>query len=391
VRQNAALAALIASPRMVALYEALAGRIEASLDTAIRIQQIPAPTFAERERAAFVLEQFRRMSGLDSLATDELHNVYARLPGTEPERGAVLVSAHTDTVFGAHTPLDARREGNQIHGPGIGDNSMGVAALLTAAELLSAHRWPAPIWFVANTREEGLGDLGGIRAVERRLAGQIARAIVIEGMALGRVYHAGIAVRRLRITCHGPGGHSWLHFGRPSAIHGLVRLGAQIAALRPPDSPRTTFNIGVIEGGTSVNTIAAEAAMLLDLRSVSPESLAALERTVRAMLEQAGEPDLHFGVEVVGDRPAGSIPPSHPLVQLADRVLAHLGIRASFETGSTDANALLAAGIPTVTVGITHGSNAHRLDEHIDIEGVRDGLWQLVLLAAAAASGLADD
>src|SRR5262249_97183 len=152
----------------------------------------------------------------------------------------------------------------QVYGPGIGDNSLGVGALLIAAELLSAFQFPHDIWFVANTREEGMGDLGGIRAVTGRLRSQLGQPIVIEGVAFGPVYHSGIAVRRLRIRCQGPGGHSWLHFGRPSAIHGLMKLGAQIATLHPPESPRTTYNIGVIEGGTTVNSIAADASLLLD-------------------------------------------------------------------------------------------------------------------------------
>ena len=267
-----------------------------------------------------------------------------------------------------------------------------MAALIHLAELLAGTgvRWPNDVWFVANSREEGLGDLGGIRAAQARIAARLCGALVIEGMALGRVYHAGIAVRRLRIVCSGPGGHSWLHFGRASAIHGLMRLGAQIAALMPPEAPRTTFNIGVVEGGTSVNTIAASASLLLDLRSESPGALAALEKAARDLVAQAADPELSFSVTVVGDRPAGSIPRGHPLVCLADEVLGWLNIAAAFETGSTDANALLAAGVPTVTVGVTHGGNAHRLDEFIETQPVETGVWQLALIVTGALSGLAD-
>jgi acetylornithine deacetylase/succinyl-diaminopimelate desuccinylase-like protein len=272
------IARLAATPPLVTMRKALAARKEAILDETIAIQQIPGPTFEEAQRAAYLLGRFAHIPGLDCVERDAVHNVYARLPGADSARPAWLVSAHTDTVFSAETPLELHRDSERLHGPGIGDNSLGVAALVHLAELLagSGTRWPADVWFVANSREEGLGDLGGIRAAHGRIAAPLCSAVVIEGMALGRVYHAGIAVRRLRITCSGPGGHSWLHFGRASAIHGLMRLGAQIATLKPPESPRTTFNIGVVEGGTSVNTIAASASLLLDLRSESPEALAAL-------------------------------------------------------------------------------------------------------------------
>src|SRR5262249_31490790 len=153
------------------------------------------------------------------------------LPGTDRSLPAVLIAAHTDTVFAANTPLHIQRQGNRIYGPGLGDNSLGVAALLAIKDVLGAHELPADIWFVANSREEGMGDLGGMRAVHERLAPQLGVGVIIEGMAFGRIYHAAIAVRRLQIRCHTPGGHSWLHFGRPSAIHSLMRLGAAITDL----------------------------------------------------------------------------------------------------------------------------------------------------------------
>lgn len=386
------IAHFAATPPLITIRQALAARKEAILEEAAAIQQIPGPTFEEVQRAAYLVERFRKIPGLDSIERDAVHNVYARLPGAGSTRPAWLVSAHTDTVFDGQTSLALRREAQRLHGPGIGDNSLGVAALIHLAELLagSGARWSSDVWFVANSREEGLGDLGGIRAAHARIAARLCGAVVIEGMALGRVYHAGIAVRRLRIVCSGPGGHSWLHFGRASAIHGLMRLGAHIAALKPPDTPRTTFNIGVVEGGTSVNTIAASASLLLDLRSESPEALAALEKAARDLVAQADHPELSFSVTVVGDRPAGSIPRTHPLVCLADEVLGWLGIPAAFETGSTDANALLAAGVPTITVGVTHGGNPHRLDEFIETPPVETGVWQLALIVAGALSGLAE-
>src|SRR5262249_17114225 len=155
-----------------------------------------------------------------------------------------------------------------------------------------------------------------------------------------------IAVRRLKITCRTPGGHSWLHFGRPSAIHGLMRLGAQITELEAPQSPRTTYNIGVIQGGRSVNSIAAETSMRLAMRSVDRETLMNLELQVMSLVDGCRVPDLDFEVKVVGDRPAGSIPVSHPLVRMARHALEVVGAQPVLEAGSTDANIPLAAGLP---------------------------------------------
>ncbi|MCC7449822.1 MAG: M20/M25/M40 family metallo-hydrolase [Anaerolineae bacterium] len=376
------VARLAADPSVAALRGKLITAVNRVIEEAMAIQQIPAPTFDEGQRAAYVANRFK---ALDSVEIDGLHNVYGRLPGLDCQRPALLIAAHTDTVFDRATPLDVRRDNGRIYGPGLGDNSLGVAALLAMVDVLRDQRLPVDVWFVANTREEGLGDLGGIRAAYEKLKARLGAAIIIEGIAFGRVYHAGIAVRRLKISCRAPGGHSWLHFGRPSAIHGLMRLGAQITTLIPPETPRTTYNIGVIEGGTTVNSLATDAWLLLDLRSEDRGALAAMEQQVMGMIDSCRASEQDFTVEVVGDRPAGSIPVNHPLVELARDSLEAVGVRPVFEIGSTDANALLAAGLPTVTIGITQGGNAHRPDEYIDTANIPAGLLQLLLLTVAAA------
>jgi tripeptide aminopeptidase len=378
-------AQLAATPAVEALRQRLITMVPLAIDEAIHVQQIPAPTFNESRRAQYVYSRFQ---GLEDREIDSLYNVYGRLPGKNPDLPAILVAAHTDTVFDADAPLTIRRENSRIYGPGLGDNSLGVASVLILSDLLRNQQFPADIWFVANSREEGMGDLGGIRAVYEKLGTQLGTALIVEGMAYGRVYHSGIAVRRLKITCQTPGGHSWLHYGRPSAIHTLMRIGAAITELQPPQSPRSTFNIGVIEGGQSVNSIASHASLLLDLRSEQRDAVTAMEAQVREMVAREHEPEMEITVEVVGDRPSGAIPVTHPLVELSRIVLQTLGTQAIFETGSTDANVPLAAGLPTITIGITSGGNAHRLDEYIDTASIGDGLWQLVLLAVACANGL---
>lgn len=353
---------------------------------AIDIQQIPAPTFAEGQRAAFVRGRFESL-GLQQIYVDDLHNVYGCIQGLDPNRPAVLLSAHTDTVFDATTDLTIRRENDLIYGPGLGDNSIGVAGVIGLAEMLrERHLTPArDLWLVANTREEGLGDLGGMKAVIERLRGRISCVINVEGMAFGHVYHAGIAVRRLHITASAEGGHSWLNFGRASAVHGIIQLGARLLTLQPPAAPRTTFNIGLIDGGTSINTIASNASLWLDLRSEESQALAALEQQAHAHIQAVNAPELRFNAEVVGDRPAGSIPTGHPLVQIALGSLDGLGVKGSLETGSTDANVPLSQGIPAITLGITRGGNAHRLDEFIETGPVGQGMRHLfgVVLATA--------
>jgi tripeptide aminopeptidase len=351
---------------------------------AVTLQQIPAPTFHEKTRAAYVAEQFAAL-GLKQVEVDDLFNVYGLLPGKNPGRPGVLVSAHTDTVFSHETDLTIQRDGDRVYGPGLGDNCMGVAGMLGLIGALGQqHITPeCDLWLVANTREEGLGDLGGMKVAFDRLHQHIASVINLEGMAFGHIYHAGIAVRRLHITASTGGGHSWLNYGQPSAVHGIVQLGSRIADLRPAAQPRTTLNIGIIEGGQSINTIAASAGLWLDLRSEESGALNQLESQVRAFVTEAEEPDLHFRIDVVGDRPAGSIPLEHRLLQTAIGVLDYIGIRASLENGSTDANIPLSRGCPAVTVGITRGGNAHRLDEYIETPPIQDGMRQLLLLTLA--------
>lgn len=364
---------------------AIAALADWVIELAVKIQQIPAPTFAERKRAEFVSARFAEHDLVD-IDVDEVHNVFGRLPGKNRTLGALMIVAHTDTVFAADTDLTLRRDAQVLYGPGIGDNSLGVAGLLGILHFLHASGFvpDRDIWFVATSCEEGLGDLQGMRAAFKRLRERVAGVINIEGLAFGHIYHAGIAVKRLHVICHTPGGHSWLHFGRPSAIHALMTLGAKIAGIRTPTSPRTTYNIGLIDGGTSINSIASGASLWLDMRSEEMAALETLEKDVRLLIDAATTSETSFAVEVVGERPAGTLSPQHPLVRAALEALSFVGVKATLETGSTDGNIALAAGCPTVTVGVTRGGNAHRLDEYAEIGAVRDGMQQLVTLVVAA-------
>jgi tripeptide aminopeptidase len=360
--------------------------IQPILETAIAVQQIPAPTFDEFERSTFV-QAYLADCGLQEVSVDAIGNVYGRRPGRTP---GVLVSAHLDTVFPRETDLGLRYEDDRIYGPGLGDNSTGVASMLHLARILQTMTLPdqRELWFVGNVSEEGLGDLRGMRTVMNRLRERIEAVIVIEGCDFGTLHHQAIGVRRYRISVEAPGGHSWGNFGSPSAIHTLVQLASRITALDVSQHPRTTFNIGVIEGGTSVNTIAQDAHMLLDLRSVSAPRLAEVIRQVDDLVADTGRrhPDVRVRVETVGDRPSGSIPRQHPLVQAAVDAYRTMGATVSFQQSSTDANIPLSLGIPAVCVGITDGGNPHRSDEYILPERLGAGLQALLLLTLAASS-----
>lgn len=348
------------------------------LDLAVAIQRIPAPTFAEDQRAAFLFSLFRD-EGLPHVEVDQTGNVLARLDG-EGSAPPLIVCAHSDTVFPASTDLSLTRTSKQLTGPGIGDNAIGLAALFGLVWALRerANRLPGDVWLIATVGEEGLGNLRGMRTVVDRFGSQPLAYIALEGMALGHVYHRGLGVQRYRITVQTPGGHAWVDYGRPSAIHELAALITHLAALPLPQSPRTILNPGLISGGISVNSIAAQAALELDLRSEEIRTLANLAAQVEFLVAQANRPEVKVTAEIVGQRPAGEISPQHPLAQLAVRSLESVGIQPHLHTGSTDANLPLSLGLPAICIGLTTGSGAHTLAETIHLQPLAQGFEQLV-------------
>jgi acetylornithine deacetylase/succinyl-diaminopimelate desuccinylase-like protein len=201
-------------------------------------------------------------------------------------------------------------------------------------------------------------------------------------MALGHVTHRGLGVRRTRITIRTPGGHSWIDYGQPSAIHELTALSTRLTALDLPPTPRTTLNIGIISGGTSVNTIAAEAMLELDLRSESDEALEALAGQVEQIVQAAKKPGVTVEAEMIGWRPSGELPAEHPLVRLAQDCLRAVGVEPHLKIGSTDANLPLSRGLASITIGLTTGGRAHTVDEFIDLAPLEKGMEQLTRLVS---------
>ncbi len=359
-----------------------AAHIEPVVALAQRICAIPAPTGHERQRAEFVAAHLRQRGYEPEI--DEIGNVYTRRG--ERRRGPLLMLlAHTDTVFPLQTPLTIQREGDIVRGPGIGDNSLGVATLLTLLDLLDELGWKTAtdIMAVANVGEEGLGNLRGSRAAVERYRSELGTVLVIDGR-LGYIVNTAVASQRWRITVRGPGGHAFGSFGTPSAIHGLGKIIAAIADVEVPREPRTTFNVGVIEGGNSVNSIAAWASALLDMRSTDAQTLARLAEQFRTIISQHLDPHLTVEIEVLGERPAGHRERTDPLVQLAAQTLTWLDLEPKYVASSTDANIPISLGIPAVCVGVTYGEKAHTLEERIHIPPIGKGLAQLLRLCIEA-------
>ena len=360
----------------------IAGCEEELVALITRITEVPAPSHEEGERGRLIASIMKEF-GFPEVQTDPVGNVLGFFPGKDPSR--VIVSmAHMDTVFPADTPLKVRREGNILAAPGVSDNSTSVAQMLLIGRIFSRNLpLPHPVVLIANVGEEGLGDLkgsryfcahvkeydfGGFRLEPSRLV-----FLNVDG-GLGQLVNAGIGSRRLKVTYRGEGGHSWGAFGNSSAIHGLGTAIAAIAKIKVPENPRTTYNVGVISGGISVNSIAATAEMLIDMRSVSDQALAQVEKDVRAAIDSAAaETRTTYEVEVVGDRPTGMLPPDSPLVRGLIELGKEHGIELHPSASSTDSNIPLAMGWPSVTMGFKKSENGHKVTEYLYIDSLVPG------------------
>jgi acetylornithine deacetylase/succinyl-diaminopimelate desuccinylase-like protein len=385
---------ILASPERIEAVRAAADAVTPDvLELTALSSAVPSPTGEETAKSLLV----ERLFATAGLATerDAIGDVVGVIPGRQPSRAEtsrLVVAAHIDTVFPIGTPLEVKRTADRLTGPGVGDNSVAVAAAIKLADLLRiAGEVPAvDVLVTGNVGEEGLGNLRGIREVLAS-GSDIGAVVALEGHNLGRVTHVAVGSRRFRIIVKGPGGHSWGDFGRPNAIHGLSKLIAELDAIPLPRSPKTTLNVGMISGGVSVNTIAPEASCLLDLRSIDESALRRLSDRVTRLVDRSNRGDaVVYAAEPIGERPAGVVAADSPIVQIAASTLAALGLEPSFDASSTDANVPIAAGIPAVCVGLTTGGNVHRVDEFIDLEPVPNGITQLALLTLALAESLSE-
>jgi acetylornithine deacetylase/succinyl-diaminopimelate desuccinylase-like protein len=363
------------------------------------IVAIAAPPFKEQRRAQ---DFARRLSapGLSDVYIDQEGNVVAVRPGAGggPK---LVVSAHLDTVFPEGTDLTIKDKDGKLYAPGIGDDTRGLVELLSLARALQATdiKTVGDIWFVGTVGEEGLGDLRGARAFFREHR-EIDGFISVDGARPESITYIAVGSHRYRATFRGPGGHSFSAFGRPSAIHAMGRAIAKIADLQTPNEPKTTFTVGTMHGGTSVNAIAAEAVMELDLRSVGTPQLLDVEKAaLTAIKDAAAEENARWGsdgisvdIESVGDRPGGSQPTDSLIIQAAILAVRAVGLEPVLaEPSSTDSNIPISLGIPAMTVG-RGGANGdvHSIDEWFDPTDAYLGPQKnlLTLLALAGLEGV---
>jgi len=366
------------------------------IEEMVRFCEVPAPPFKESARGD-VLRQAFVAAGLQNVRVDRVGNVLGDRPGAGP-RPRLVVAAHLDTVFPEGTPVKITRDRQVFRGPGIGDNCRGLAVLVGIARALGEAnvQTPGTVTFVANVGEEGLGDLRGVRALfNETLKGQIDRFVSIDGPGL-HVTHQSVGSHRYRITFKGPGGHSFGDFGLPNPANALGRAVARVAEIRPGGLPRTTFNVGRIGGGTSVNAIPSEAWMEIDMRSTDEAALASLDAQIQAAID-AGvaeenrrwtrEGRVTVTRQLVGDRPAASLPVHAPIVETVRAAgKALLGQIVPLSEGSTDANLPMSLDIPAVTIGAGGaGEGAHATTESFDATDSWKGTQNALLVTIALA------
>lgn len=384
-----------ADPRVRAALEYAARTEPQTIEEQIAICEIEAPPFKEERRA----EDYRRRLealGLRNVRMDAEGNVIAERPG-QPGESVVVVSGHLDTVFPEGTDVTVRRDGTVLHGPGIGDDCRGLAVLLSIARALDHADVPTrgTILFVGTVGEEGAGNLRGVRHLfQEELRGEVDYFISIDGTGLG-LTRSAVGSHRYEVTFRGPGGHSYGDFGQPNPLHALGRAMAKVAELEVPAEPRVTFSIGIVEGGTSVNSIASTGTMHVDMRSLDPAALQAVDDRFQAAIREAlaeenarwsaGE-RLTLEVDTIGIRPGGTQPEDATIVRAAVEAGRALGFQVPTGASSTDANIPISLGIPAVTIdGGGKGSGAHSLTEWFDTEDSHLGTqWAILFVLTLA-------
>lgn len=344
-----------------------------------QIAEIPAPSFREEQRTAYLLE---RMPALG------LHDVHALSKGSvlgysrgRSEGDMLVLAAHIDTVFPQDTDLRTRIEGAVLYGPGTGDNATNLAAILTLVGLLQQLdiRLARNVVLCGNVCEEGAGGLAGIREVVDELGANLGEVITVDGESTA-IVNRSLAIRRHRICVEGPGGHSWSQFGAPSAIHEMGRIVAAVGALEVPSDPKTTFNVGTIRGGTSVNAVAQRCEADVDLRSLESTELERLEQRFLDIVHAVSSRDLRVRTEIIDERPGAALDPDHRLVAAAASSAEHLGLESPREAASMDVAIPLSRGIPAVGFGIYRGEGEHTLAERVELDSLAIGLKRLALV-----------
>jgi tripeptide aminopeptidase len=371
---EAASQTILANPKVIKALEDIKADDAHAFAEQKRITEIPSPPYKERQRAEYFLKRFIEL-GFKDASIDTEGNVIALRKGSGDGRPKLVVSAHLDTVFPEGTDVTVKEKDGAILAPGIGDDSRGLAALLSMIKSLNenAVATVGDVMFVGTVGEEELGNLRGVRALFRDHA-DIDGFISIDGLGVTKVVNQATGSHRYEMTFKGPGGHSFQEFGLPSAIHAMGRAIARISELQTPSDPKTTFTVGTVSGGTSVNAIAAEAKMAVDMRSNSTEELLKLEERLLDLVRQGvaeenarwNSDKLSVEIKLIGDRPAGIVAMDSPILQATQRAVTVLtrAPRVTFAGSSTDSNLAMSMGIPAVTIGGGgEGGNWHSRNE----------------------------
>ncbi|HEY0004192.1 MAG TPA: M20/M25/M40 family metallo-hydrolase [Pyrinomonadaceae bacterium] len=384
---------LLRDPRVLRAFRFFEEQAAEITEEQIGICSIPAPPFGERERAEYLCRKFRA-HGLSEAYLDAEGNCVGLRMG-HALSPLLVVSAHLDTVFPAGTDCAVRREGNRILSPGIADDGCGLAALLALLRACETTgiQTEGSLLFVGTVGEEGEGNLRGVRYLltKGEWTGRVDAFISFDGPGIERITHVAVGSRRYRVRLTGTGGHSWGDFGAANPVHALGRAIARLSSYPAPAQPRTTFNVGRIEGGAGVNVIPREASMDVDLRSASAEELRRLDaffrRAVREAFDdenatrRAGDPPLELDLKLIGDRPGGETPQDSGIVRLAEEATRSLGQRPRCDRSSTDSNVPISLGIPAITLGAGGlSNNSHTLDEWYDPRGRDLGLKRALLV-----------
>src|SRR3954462_892706 len=370
---DTATIAILANPKVVKTLDDIKADDERALAEQKRITEIPAPPYKEKVRAEYYLKRFQEL-GFRDASIDAEGNVIALRKGSGggPK---LVVSAHLDTVFPEGTDVTVKEKDVFILAPGIGDDSRGLAALLSLIKAVHANgiATVGDVMFVGTVGEEELGNLRGVKALFRDHA-DIDGFISIDGLGITRVVNQATGSHRYEMIFRGPGGHSFQEFGLPSATHAMGRAIAKISDLQTPSDPKTTFTVGTVSGGTSVNAIAGEARMAVDMRSNSTDELLKLEARLLDLVKQAvadenarwNSDKMSVEIKLIGDRPAGIVAMDSPIVQATQRAVSVItrGPRVTFAGSSTDSNLAMSLGIPAVTIGGGgDGGNWHSRNE----------------------------
>lgn len=370
---------LMSSTEVAGAFRFFERNADAITEEQIRICSIPASPFGERERAEYLSEKFLSL-GLTEVEIDEEGNCLGLIKGAA-RSPLIVVSAHLDTVFSSETDFTVVRRDNRLLAPGIADDGCGLAALIALAQAIQTQRirTEGSILFVGTVGEEGEGNLRGVRYLltRGRWASHVDAFLSFDGPGVDRITNRALGSRRYRVEFAGPGGHSWGDFGLPNPVHALGRAISRLAAYPVPREPRTTFNVGRIEGGTSVNAIPRTASMEVDLRSTAEAELRRLDAFFRRAMRdaadeenakrRAGDQELKLKVDLTGERPTGETASDSPLVELAMEATRTCGHEPRLDQSSTDSNLPISLGIPAITLGAGGTSGySHTLDEWYD-------------------------